>query len=57
MQPIAARSLGASVGATRANDLPRQPNEYGQAGGDHARPRTVPDDAEHLTGIYGSEGR
>jgi len=48
-------SLGANVGATWANDFPRQTNEDGQAGGDHASSRTGPDDAERLTGIYGSD--
>jgi len=51
-----ARSMGANVGATRANSFPRQVDEYGQATGDHARSRTGLDDAERLTGIYGSEG-
>ena len=50
------RSLGASVGAIRANDFPRQANGCGQADGDHASSRTDPDNAERLTGIYGSEG-
>jgi hypothetical protein len=49
-------SLGANLGATRANDFPRQANGYGQAGGDLASSRTDPDDAERLTGIYGLEG-
>lgn len=44
------------MGATRANDFLRQANEYGQTDGDHASSRTDPDDAERLTGIYGSEG-
>jgi hypothetical protein len=44
------------MGATRANDFPRQANQSGQAVGDHASLRTHPDDAERLTGIYGSEG-
>ena len=48
--------MGANVGATRANSFPRQVDEYGQATGDHARSRTGLDDAERLTGIYGSEG-
>jgi hypothetical protein len=42
------------MGATRMNDLPGQANEYGQPGSDHASSRTEPDNAEHLTGIYGS---
>jgi hypothetical protein len=50
------RHAQAMLGATRANDFMCQANEYGQAGGDHARSRTDPDDAERLTGIYGSEG-
>ena len=45
------------MGATRANDFPRQAHESGQAGGDHASLRTDPDDAERDTGIYGSQGR
>jgi hypothetical protein len=44
------------MGATRANDFPRQANEYEQAGGDHASSRTHPDDAERHAGIYGSDG-
>ena len=48
--------LGANLGATRANDFPRRADEYGQAAGVIARSRTGPDDAERLTGIYGSEG-
>ena len=50
---IRMRSLGANVGATRANDLARHANESGQASGDHASSRTDPNDAERLTGIYG----
>ena len=38
--------------ATRADDFPRQADEYGQAADDHARSRTHPDDAERRTGIY-----
>jgi hypothetical protein len=38
------------------NDFLRQADRYGQAHGYHSRPRTDPDDAERLTGIYGSEG-
>jgi hypothetical protein len=34
-------ALGANVGATRANDLPRQTNEYGKESGDDARSRTI----------------
>jgi hypothetical protein len=45
--------LGASVGATRANDLLRQANGSGQAHGDSLSPRTDPDDLERLTCIYG----
>jgi hypothetical protein len=45
---------GAKVGAIGADDLMRHPNESGQACGDHASSRTDPDDAERLTGIYGS---
>jgi hypothetical protein len=44
------------VGATRANDFPRQANRYGQAEGDLPSMRTDPDKAERLTGIYGLEG-
>jgi hypothetical protein len=44
---------GANVGATRANDFPRQANRYGQADGDLPSMRTDPDKAERLTGIYG----
>jgi hypothetical protein len=44
------------MGATRTNDFPRQANGSGQAVGDSSSPRTSPDDAERLTGIYGSEG-
>ncbi len=47
--------MGANVGATRANDFPRQADECGQAAGDHARWRTDPDDAERDTGNYGSD--
>ena len=53
---IRMRSLGANVGATRANYFLRWAYEYGQADGAHARQRTDPDDAERLTGIYGLEG-
>ena len=49
------RSLGATLGATRANDFTRRPYEFGLATGDHARSRTDPDEAEHDTGIYGLE--
>ena len=45
---------GANLGAIRANNFSRQANEYGQTNGDHASSRTDPDDAERLTGIYGS---
>ena len=44
------------MGAIRVNDFPRQTDGYGQVGGDHASSRTDPDNAERLTGIYGSEG-
>ena len=50
------RSLGANEGATRATYFRRRAYEYGQADGDHASPRTGPDDAERLTGIYGLTG-
>jgi len=42
-----------SLGAIRAKDVPRKVYESGRAGGDHARMRTDPDDAERDTGIYG----
>jgi hypothetical protein len=47
--------LGANVGAIRANDISRQANGYVQADDDHPSPRTDPDNAERLTGIYGSD--
>jgi hypothetical protein len=43
---IRMRSLGAILGAIRPNDFPRQANEYGQVGGDHASSRTDPNDGE-----------
>src|SRR5713226_7847677 len=49
-------SLGAKVEAMRMNDFLRQADAYGQPGSDRASSRTDPDDAECLTGIYGSEG-
>ena len=49
-------SLGANVGAIRVNDFPCRANGYGQASGDHASSRTSLDNAERLTGIYGSDG-
>ncbi len=49
------RSLGANVGATRANNFPRQADGYGQADGGHPSSRAGPDDTERLTGIYGSD--
>jgi len=51
------QSLGANLGATRANDFLREADECGQAAGDHARWRTDPNEAERDTGNYGSEGR
>jgi hypothetical protein len=42
------------VGAIRTNDFARNADGCGQAGGDHPSSRTDPDDAERLTGIYGS---
>ena len=51
-----ARSLGANVGATPGEQLPRQADRYGQTTDDHPSSRTGPDGAERLTGIYGSEG-
>ena len=45
------------MGAVRVNDFPCRANGYGQASGDHASSRTSLDNAERLTGIYGSEGR
>src|SRR5262249_5866614 len=47
-------SLGANVGAIRPNDFPRKANGHEQADGDHPSPRTDPDNADRLTGIYGS---
>jgi hypothetical protein len=47
---------GAMLGAARVNDFLRQANGSVQAGRDHASSRTDPDNAERLTGIYGSEG-
>jgi hypothetical protein len=44
------------LGAIRVNDFLRCANGSGQANGDHASSRTNPDDAERLTGIYGSDG-
>ena len=44
------------MGATQANNFPRQANGYEQAEGDHPSPRTDLDSAERLTGIYGSKG-
>jgi len=49
--------LGAMLGAIRANDFPHQADGYGQAGDVHASSRTDPDNAERLTGIYGSDAR
>ena len=43
------------MGATQANDFLRQADGYGQARGHHPNPRTDPDEAERLTGIYGSD--
>src|SRR5215510_864265 len=40
------RSLAAMLGASGANDFPRQADGSGQAVGDHASSRTGPDDAE-----------
>jgi hypothetical protein len=51
------RSLGANLGATRANNFPRQADESEQAAGDQASWRTGSDNLERLTGIYRSEGR
>jgi len=45
------------VGATQANDFPRQADDYGQERGHLPSPRTGPDDSERLTGIYGSDDR
>jgi hypothetical protein len=49
-------SLGANLGAIRANDFPRQADGSGQTDADHASARTDPDGPERLTGIYGSDG-
>jgi hypothetical protein len=38
------------------NDLPRRADRHGQEHGHHPSPRTHPDDAERVTGIYRSEG-
>ena len=48
-------ALGANLGATRVNDFRRQTDVSGQVAGDHASMRTDLDDAERLTGIYGSD--
>jgi len=45
---------GSLSGAIGANDFLRQANEYGHTDGEHASSRTDPDNAERLTGIYGS---
>jgi hypothetical protein len=45
------------VGATRANDFPRQANQSGQSVGDHASSRTDPNDVERQTGIYELDGQ
>jgi hypothetical protein len=37
------------------NYIPCQADGYGQPGSDHASSRTEPDNAERLTGIYGSD--
>jgi hypothetical protein len=50
------RSLGANLGATRADDFSRHTDACGRACGHHPSPRTDPDDAERRTGIYGSDG-
>ena len=49
--------MGANVGATRANDLPRRADDYGHAADNLASSRTDPNDAERDTGNYGSQGR
>jgi hypothetical protein len=48
--------MGANMGATRANDLPRQADDYGHAYDNLASSRTDPNDAERDTRIYGSDG-
>ena len=48
--------MGSILGAIGTNDFLRAAKEYGQTGGDHARPQTDLDDAERLASIYGSEG-
>ncbi len=48
---IRTRSPGASVGATRANDIPSRGNGCGLPAGNHPSSRTDPDEAEHDTGI------
>ena len=45
--------MGANLGATRANDFPRQANGFGQPDGDHASSRANPDGTERQAGIYG----
>ena len=50
------RSLGANLGASRANSFQRQADGYEQTAVGHTSSRTDPDDAERLTGIYGLEG-
>jgi len=47
---------GSQLGSHPDERLPTQANGSGQAGGDHASSRTDLDDAERLTGTYGSEG-
>ena len=44
---------GTNLGATRANDFPRQANGPGQTTSDHASLRTDPDSTERQTGIHG----
>ena len=50
VRKLATRSLGANVGATRANDFPRQADDYGQAADNLASSRTDPNDDERDTG-------
>jgi hypothetical protein len=47
------RSVGANMGATRANDFPHQADKHGQVAGNHPRSRTDLDDAERDAGNYG----
>ena len=54
--PIRNAVTGDHSGSHQRERLPTQANGCGRADGDHPRPRTDPDDAERLIGIYGSAG-